>query len=85
LAVAEARLLTAKLLWKFDMELDGAHDDWVEEARFYVSGTSSGCLPTRLSISLVTGMENGSADIDSRTDPMATAATDDQAEGCEMI
>lgn len=37
LALAEARLVTAKLIWNFDMELDGDHDTWVEDARFYVS------------------------------------------------
>jgi len=26
----------AKLLWHFDMELDGEHATWVEDARFYV-------------------------------------------------
>ena len=39
LALAEAKLVTAKLMWHFDMELDGAHDTWVEDARFYVSAT----------------------------------------------
>ena len=29
--------MTAKLLWHFDMELDGDHQTWVEDARFYVS------------------------------------------------
>jgi cytochrome P450 len=37
LALAEAKLVTAKLMWNFDMELDGPHDTWVEDARFYVS------------------------------------------------
>lgn len=37
LALAEARLVTAKLLWHFDIELDGDHSTWVEDARFYVS------------------------------------------------
>lgn len=37
LALAEAKLVTAKLLWHFDMELNGPHDTWVEDARFYVS------------------------------------------------
>ena len=37
LALAEAKLVTAKLVWNFDMELDGPHDTWVEDARFYVS------------------------------------------------
>jgi hypothetical protein len=37
MALAEARLVTAKLLWHFDMELDGPHDAWVHDARFYVS------------------------------------------------
>ncbi|ETN41942.1 uncharacterized protein HMPREF1541_03881 [Cyphellophora europaea CBS 101466] len=37
LALTEMRLLTAKLLWHFDMELDGPHDGWLETARFYVS------------------------------------------------
>ena len=36
LALAEAKLVTAKLIWNFDMELDGPHDDWVEGARFYI-------------------------------------------------
>ncbi|EGP86164.1 unnamed protein product [Zymoseptoria tritici ST99CH_1A5] len=36
LALAEARLVTAKLLWHFDMELDGDHSTWVQDARFYV-------------------------------------------------
>ncbi|EXJ66579.1 uncharacterized protein A1O5_10249 [Cladophialophora psammophila CBS 110553] len=35
-ALTEARLVIAKLLWHFDMELDGDHPTWVEEARFYV-------------------------------------------------
>jgi cytochrome P450 len=34
LALAEARLVTAKLLWHFDIELDGPHDTWVEDARY---------------------------------------------------
>ena len=29
--------MTAKLLWHFDIELDGDHETWVEDARFYVS------------------------------------------------
>ena len=36
MALTEARLLTAKLLWNFDIELDGPHEMWVEDARFYV-------------------------------------------------
>ncbi|EXJ61603.1 hypothetical protein A1O7_02031 [Cladophialophora yegresii CBS 114405] len=36
LALTEARLVIAKLLWHFDMELDGDHSTWVEDARFYV-------------------------------------------------
>jgi hypothetical protein len=30
LALAEARLVTAKLLWHFDLELDGPHENWVQ-------------------------------------------------------
>lgn len=37
LALAEAKLVISKLLWHFDMELDGEHATWVEDARFYVS------------------------------------------------
>lgn len=37
LALTEARLVTAKLLWHFDLELDGPHDSWIQDARFYVS------------------------------------------------
>jgi cytochrome P450 len=37
LALTEARLVMAKLLWHFDIELDGPHDTWVQDARFYVS------------------------------------------------
>jgi hypothetical protein len=29
--------MIAKLLWKFDIELDGPQEDWVKGARFYVS------------------------------------------------
>ncbi len=36
LALAEARLVIAKLLWNFDLELDGLHDTWVQDARFYI-------------------------------------------------
>jgi len=36
LALAEARLVMAKLIWHFDMELDGDHSTWVDDARFYV-------------------------------------------------
>lgn len=36
LAITEARLVTAKLLWHFDVELDGPHETWVDDARFYV-------------------------------------------------
>lgn len=43
LALAEARLVIAKLLWHFDMELDGEHADWVKDARFYVSSPSVSC------------------------------------------
>jgi hypothetical protein len=42
LALAEARLVTAKLLWHFDMELDGDHSSWVQDARFYVSRFAGG-------------------------------------------
>ncbi|OAG41721.1 hypothetical protein AYO21_03956 [Fonsecaea monophora] len=35
-ALTEARLVIAKLLWHFNMELDGDHPTWVEDARFYV-------------------------------------------------
>jgi hypothetical protein len=37
LALAEARLVIAKLLWRFDIELEGDHSTWVQDARFYVS------------------------------------------------
>jgi cytochrome P450 len=40
LALAEVKLVLAKLLWSFDLELAGglqAQDDWVEGARFFVS------------------------------------------------
>jgi cytochrome P450 len=40
LALAEVRLVLAKLLWSFDLEMDGgpeAQGDWVEGARFFVS------------------------------------------------
>lgn len=37
LAMTEVKLVIAKLLWHFDMELDGNHATWVEDARFYVS------------------------------------------------
>lgn len=36
LAIAEARLIAAKLVWHFDFELDGPHETWVDDARFYV-------------------------------------------------
>jgi hypothetical protein len=36
MALLEARLVIAKLLWHFDMELDGDHETWVDDARFYV-------------------------------------------------
>lgn len=36
LALAEARLILAKLIWNFDFELDGDHESWVDDARFYV-------------------------------------------------
>jgi hypothetical protein len=39
MALLEARLVIAKLLWHFDMELDGEHETWVDDARFYVSLT----------------------------------------------
>ncbi|EME41126.1 hypothetical protein DOTSEDRAFT_82343 [Dothistroma septosporum NZE10] len=35
LALTEARLVTAKLIWHFDMELDGLHQSWVQDARYY--------------------------------------------------
>lgn len=41
LALAEARLILAKLIWNFDFELDGDHDSWVDDARFYVSSIST--------------------------------------------
>lgn len=44
LALAEAKLVTAKLVWNFDMELDGPHDTWIEDARFYVSTRTFHCL-----------------------------------------
>lgn len=37
MALSEARLILAKMLWHFDMELDGEHPTWVEDARFFVS------------------------------------------------
>jgi hypothetical protein len=46
-ALTEARLVIAKLLWHFDMELDGDHSTWVEDARFYV-GVSSNAPPSPL-------------------------------------
>ena len=46
MALAEARLVTAKLLWHFDMALDGEHEAWVDDARFYVS--SHAILPVPL-------------------------------------
>lgn len=36
LALAEARLVLTKLLYAFDIELDGNHETWVDDARFYV-------------------------------------------------
>lgn len=42
LALTEARLVTAKLIWGFDLELDGEHGRWVEDARFYVSVIDGG-------------------------------------------
>jgi cytochrome P450 len=44
LALAEARLVIAKLLWHFDIELDGDHSTWVQDARFYVSIRSTRAL-----------------------------------------
>lgn len=41
LALAEARLILAKLIWNFDFELDGDHDSWVDDARFYVRSIST--------------------------------------------
>lgn len=41
LALAEARLILAKLIWNFDFELDGDHDSWVDDARFYVRSAST--------------------------------------------
>lgn len=41
LALAEARLILAKLIWNFDFELDGDHESWVDDARFYVSSIST--------------------------------------------
>lgn len=41
LALAEARLILAKLIWNFDFELDGDHESWVDNARFYVSSIST--------------------------------------------
>ncbi|KIW69909.1 hypothetical protein PV04_02226 [Phialophora macrospora] len=35
-ALTEARLVIAKLVWHFDMALDGDHSTWVQDARFYV-------------------------------------------------
>jgi len=40
LALAEARLILAKLIWNFDFELDGDHESWVDDARFYVRSAS---------------------------------------------
>ena len=39
LAHTESRLILAKLLWHFDLELDGLHDGWVEASRFFVSAS----------------------------------------------
>ncbi|CAK3994067.1 Averantin hydroxylase [Lecanosticta acicola] len=55
LALAEARLVTAKLIWHFDPELDGDHSTWVEDARFYYIITTR----TTRSITLVTGANSG--------------------------
>lgn len=41
LALAEARLILAKLIWNFDFELDGDHESWVDDARFYVRSIST--------------------------------------------
>lgn len=43
LALAEARLILAKLIWNFDFKLDGDHDSWVDDARFYVRSISTTC------------------------------------------
>lgn len=37
MALTEARLVVSKLLWHFELQLDGPHESWVEDARFYVS------------------------------------------------
>lgn len=36
IALTEARLVLCKLLWNFDLQLEGNHDNWVDDARFYI-------------------------------------------------
>jgi cytochrome P450 len=47
LALAEVKLVLAKLLWSFDLKMNGgpeAQADWVDGARFFVSCTTSSSL-----------------------------------------
>ena len=79
LAVAEARLVTAKLLWKFDVELDGPQDGWVDGARFYVSLPSSSDASHKI-LRCLSG-----ADRCYVLDSVGAAASDGQAEGYKMM
>jgi hypothetical protein len=68
LAIAEARLVIAKLLWKFDIELDGPQEDWVKGARFYVSA-------------FFESPESPQRRTDGYTDPVGARASDGEVEG----
>ena len=86
MALAEARLVTAKLLWHFDIELDGEHSTWVEDARFYVSASliRGGFMAISTGVLAVTLKSNDYQNVRDMTnheaDSMAASAPQDQAD-----
>ena len=82
LALAEAKLVVAKLLWHFDMELDGPHERWVEDARFYVSLAFSFVSESRILMEMLT---RGFVCVDPVAAPAADREVDSRPEGLTSI
>ena len=69
MALTEARLVVSKLLWHFELQLDGPHESWVDDARFYVS---DGTRMWRLALTL-------------KPDPLAASTLAGPADTCSPV
>lgn len=74
--------MTAKLLWHFDIELDGDHATWVEDARFYVSSTF---LLLMLAGSNKVVIADRGAIANHVTDPLAASAAQGQLDANQKV